>query len=116
MWPQPVAQPEPVSTPFASRKSGWQITLNNAASAQTPVLHQFIRQRYADTYQAHINHFLPLLLASFTTSGVEGVLGLQPGISGQFFVEQYFDTSIEQQISKATSTTQLILPPISKRF
>jgi hypothetical protein len=102
MWPQPVAQPEPVLTPFASRKSGWQITLDNAASAQTPVLHQFIRQRYADTYQAHINHFLPLLLASFTTSGVQGVLGLQPGISGQFFVEQYADIPIEQQISKAT--------------
>jgi hypothetical protein len=105
MWPQPVAQPEAVLTPFASRKSGWQITLDNAASAQTPVLHQFIRQRYADTYQAHINHFLPLLLASFTTSVVQGVLGLQPGISGQFFVEQYFDTSIEQQISKATGQT-----------
>lgn len=102
MWPQPVAHPEPVLTPLSSQKSRWQITLDHAVSVQTTELRQFIRQRYADTYQAHINHFLPLLLASFTPSGVQGVLGLQPGMAGQFFVEQYFDTTIEQQISKAT--------------
>lgn len=102
MWPQPVAQPDPALTPVTTQKSVWQIALNNPESAQTAVLHHFIRQRYADTYQAQINHFLPLLLASSTAQGFQGVLGLQPGMIGEFFVEQYLDSPIEHQISGAT--------------
>jgi hypothetical protein len=102
MRPQSVAHPDPAMTPHTSTKSVWQIALNTPASAQSAVLHDFIRHRYADTYQAQVSHFLPLLLASSTAQGFQGVLGLQPGMTGRFFVEQYLDSPIEQHISNAT--------------
>jgi hypothetical protein len=82
-------------------KNPVQINLYAEQSAAAPELQRFICQRYAETYQAIVTHFLPLLLASVNDQGVQGVLGLRPGATGIFFSEQYLDTSIEQAISAA---------------
>ncbi|MCB1665398.1 MAG: thermostable hemolysin [Pseudomonadales bacterium] len=66
---------------------------------QRPALEAFVHARYAAAYQANITHFLPFLLATRHEESLQGVVGLRPGASGRFFVEQYLDAPIEQVIA-----------------
>ncbi|MDO8908579.1 MAG: thermostable hemolysin [Pseudohongiella sp.] len=83
----------------AVSKNPVQIILYAGQPADVAALHAFISRRYAETYQAVVTHFLPLLLASVNDQRTQGVLGLRPGAVGQFFSEQYLDTPIEHAIS-----------------
>lgn len=75
------------------------LCLHSADAPQRSVLEAFVHARYADTYQADITHFLPYLLATRHEESLQGVVGLRPGASGAFFVEQYLDAPIEQVIA-----------------
>lgn len=74
--------------------------LHDAYAPARNVLETFIHARYAAIYQANIQHFLPLLLATWHGSQLQGVLGLRPGASGTFFVENYLDTRIETIVAR----------------
>jgi len=77
------------------------IGLHDAASPQRPDIQAFVTERYSKIYGANISHFLPLLMASWSQEGIEGVLGLRPGLFGKFFVESYLDRSIEAIAAEA---------------
>jgi len=72
---------------------------DNNAPARSD-LEDFIRDRYAAIYQANIAHFLPFLLATCQDSLFQGALGLCPGASGAFFVENYLNCSVEQVVAQ----------------
>ncbi|MES3007457.1 MAG: thermostable hemolysin [Pseudomonadota bacterium] len=69
-------------------------------SSQREQLESYIHSRYAETYNANIEHFLPYLLATWGDDTVQGVLGLRPGACGRFFVENYLDAPIERIVSE----------------
>lgn len=107
MWLHSVAdiKTEPVSRPDSASRMRSRITLTGPGSAIRAELQHFIHQRYAEAYQADVNHFLPLLLASVTGSDIQGVLGLRPGSAGGFFVEQYLAEPVEKAIATVTRQT-----------
>lgn len=79
-----------------------QLGLHDPQAFHRTSIEHFIHTRYAETYGADIAHFLPLLLASWSEGGVQGVLGLRPGTSGRFFVENYLSAPMEALVSAQT--------------
>lgn len=114
MWLHSVAdiQTQPVFRPDTTARTRTQITLSTPGAATRARLQDFIHRRYAETYQADVSHFLPLLLSSASEQEVQAVLGLQPGASGRFFVEQYLSAPIEDIISKVRQQAGTNLPPV----
>ena len=76
------------------------LCLHDDNAPQRSELEDFIHARYAAIYQANIGHFLPFLLATWQGPQLQGALGLRPGASGAFFVENYLDTSIENIVAQ----------------
>ncbi len=74
--------------------------LHDRNSPQREEIEGFIHARYAASYQANISHYLPFLLANWQGPQLQGVLGLRPGASGPFFVEQYLDSPIERIVAQ----------------
>lgn len=68
-------------------------------SPQRSLLEDYIHTRYAETYQSDITHFLPILLATWSDNQLQGVLGLRPGVCGDFFVEKYLDAPVEEIVT-----------------
>lgn len=80
-----------------------QLSLHDPLASDRQRIEHFIHARYADTYNADIAHFLPLLMASWSAGEVQGVLGLRPGQCGRFFVENYLSAPLETLICERTS-------------
>jgi hypothetical protein len=76
------------------------LCLHDDNAPQRGELEEFIHARYLANYQANIGHFLPFLLATWQGPQLQGALGLRPGASGAFFVENYLDTSIESIVAQ----------------
>lgn len=76
------------------------LCLHATGSAARGDLEAFIHSRYASIYNADIRHFLPLLLATWQGPQLQGALGLRPGASGAFFVENYLDSKIEDIVAQ----------------
>jgi hypothetical protein len=91
----------PLATPAASE----QLSLHSPLAFHRAQIEQFIHVRYAETYGADISHFLPLLMASWREGEVAGVLGLRPGQSGRFFVENYLEKPMEAVLSERLGET-----------
>jgi hypothetical protein len=75
------------------------LCVHAADSPQRAQLERYVHARYAETYNANIEHFLPYLLATWGDNSVQGVLGLRPGACGPFFVENYLDAPMESIVS-----------------
>lgn len=75
------------------------LCVHDVQSPHRDQLESYIHSRYAETYNANIEHFLPYLLATWGDDAVQGVLGLRPGACGRFFVENYLDAPIESIVS-----------------
>ena len=59
----------------------------------------FIRERFFEHYGAHIQHFMPCLLALVDDDGIlRGAAGLRSAASGPLFLERYLARPIEQEI------------------
>lgn len=71
------------------------IALHNAVSVQRLDTQRFVQERYEAIYSAQVKQFLPLLMTTWSEEGIQGVLGLRPGVLGDFFVESYLDRPIE---------------------
>jgi hypothetical protein len=90
-----------LATPVATE----QLSLHSPLAFHRQEIEQFIHSRYAETYDADISHFLPWLLASWREGEVAGVLGLRPGQSGRFFVENYLAQPMEAVLSERLGET-----------
>lgn len=86
----------------ALRQCAPQLSLHDQRDLHRQCIEHFIQTRYAETYGADIAHFLPLLMASWNSDGVQGVLGLRPGNSGRFFAENYLTAPLETLVSERT--------------
>ena len=75
------------------------LCLHDDNAPQRGELEDFIHARYTAIYQANIEHFLPFLLATWQGPLLQGALGLRPGASGAFFVENYLDINIEDVVA-----------------
>jgi hypothetical protein len=71
------------------------IGLHDAGSPQRPDIQTFVIERFKKVYDAKVTQLLPMLMTSWNKEGIEGVLGLRPGLCEKFFVESYLDRSIE---------------------
>lgn len=81
-----------------------QLDIVDACSDVRCTLESQIAERFARNYSAQITHFLPLLISLRTTGRLTSVVGLQVARDSKLFVEQYFDTPVEQVVSGAVST------------
>jgi hypothetical protein len=79
--------------------------LHAAGSPARPALQAYIAGQFARVHQAHVTRFMPLLLQMHQCSPVDGsdttqgVVGLNPGCSGEMFLELYLDNPIEQSVA-----------------
>ena len=64
------------------------------------LVERFIRERFFEHYGAHIQHFMPCLLALVDPAGaLQGALGLRSAATGPLFLERYLERPIEQEIA-----------------
>jgi len=75
------------------------VAIHGSLAAERQALEKFIHERYAQVYGANVAHYLPWLLALQHIEALHAVVGLRPGASGGFFVEQYLDSPIETLLS-----------------
>ncbi|MGJ8689684.1 MAG: thermostable hemolysin [Gammaproteobacteria bacterium] len=76
------------------------VAIHGSLAPERHVLEKFIHERYAQVYGANVAHYLPWLLALQQVEALHAVVGLRPGASGAFFVEQYLDSPIETLLSQ----------------
>ncbi|WP_417781726.1 thermostable hemolysin [Stutzerimonas xanthomarina] len=71
------------------------------AGERRTALEDFIRQRFAEHYQARVRHFMPCLLGLHGDNGeVQGAVGLRSARRRPLFLERYLDEPIEQAVSQ----------------
>lgn len=71
------------------------------AGERRAALERFIRQRFAEHYQARVRHFMPCLLGLHDQNGaVQGAVGLRSAQRRPLFLERYLDEPIEQAVSQ----------------
>lgn len=71
-------------------------------------LEAYIRDGFAEHYQASLKHFMPLLVALSSESEWRAALGVRAAESGPLFSERYLSTPIEQQLSDGVVSRQRI--------
>ncbi|MCQ4320487.1 thermostable hemolysin [Stutzerimonas stutzeri] len=71
------------------------------AGERRVALEGFIRQRFAEHYQARARHFMPCLLGLHDQNGeVQGAVGLRSAQRRPLFLERYLDEPIERAVSQ----------------
>ncbi|RYJ62387.1 thermostable hemolysin [Pseudomonas songnenensis] len=71
------------------------------AGERRAALEGFIRQRFAEHYQARVRHFMPCLLGLHDQNGeVQGAVGLRSAQRRPLFLERYLDEPIERAVSQ----------------
>ena len=76
------------------------------AGERRMALENFIRQRFAEHYQARVRHFMPCLLGLHGEHGeVHGAVGLRSARRRPLFLERYLDEPIEQALSQRCGRT-----------
>ena len=76
------------------------------AGERRTALEDFIRQRFAEHYQARVRHFMPCLLGLHGDNGeVQGAVGLRSARRRPLFLERYLDEPIEQAVSQRHGRT-----------
>jgi hypothetical protein len=61
----------------------------------------FIRERFLEHHGAHIQHFMPCLLALVDSAGtLRGAAGLRSAASGPLFLERYLESPVERLIAQ----------------
>lgn len=72
----------------------------NSGQQCRSLVENFIRDRFYERYDAHIQHFMPYLLALVDADGtLQGALGLRSAGSGPLFLERYLGQPIEHEIA-----------------
>ncbi|MFT3928965.1 MAG: thermostable hemolysin [Spongiibacteraceae bacterium] len=71
-------------------------------TASTPGRHAveaYIADAFREQYDAHIEHFMPVLLTIETDHQIEAALGLRFGDQRPLFLEHYLDQSVEAELA-----------------
>lgn len=72
----------------------------NSGQQCRSLVENFIRDRFYERYDAHIQHFMPYLLALVDATGhLQGAVGLRSAASGPLFLERYLGQPIEREIA-----------------
>jgi hypothetical protein len=121
----PIIQSLRERTLMPAAQSGVQVgfDLHGSDSLARPALQRYIAQQFARVHQAHVTRFMPLLLQMHPhrataihnspvvhggsavhegcadAAATQGVVGLNPGCSGEMFLELYLDSPIEQSVA-----------------
>lgn len=72
-------------------------------SVQRSVLEQFIADRYLTIHNARLHAYMPILVGVQQHHQFTAGFGIRPGCVRPFFLEQYLENPIEQQVSQVTS-------------
>lgn len=95
---------DPLATspsPLATFDRQYVLELNSGRIPADPLrvqLESFVHQRFADTYGAHVRHYLPQLLSVRQNGALQAVVGLRPASASPLFLEQYLDLPACTQI------------------
>ena len=68
------------------------------------LLESFVARKFAASYSAQLQQFLPYLLSLQLTHKTGAIVGIRPAREGRLFVEQYFAPPVEQAISRLFRT------------
>lgn len=80
------------------------LSLSHSGSAERELLEAGIARRFAERHCAKLNNFMPALLSLNIDGDLGAVVGLRPAAGRSLFLENYFDTPIEQAVSRAHRT------------
>ena len=90
----PLDQPEPLLPEIS-------VQLFDAGHSERDSVEGFIRTVFQQTYQAEVNHFLPLLISMQRKGKVEAALGIAAASEHTpLFLECYLDSPIEQMLAE----------------
>jgi hypothetical protein len=80
------------------------ITFTESDTQERARVEAFIRETYAEAYGAQIIVHYPILMSVADADGqLLAVMGVQSGRRGDFFLEQYLDASLEQELSRRSA-------------
>ncbi|MFQ5636183.1 MAG: thermostable hemolysin [Gammaproteobacteria bacterium] len=74
--------------------------VHDRACAQRPALEAYVRRQFEENYGASVTEFLPTLFSVRCGGSYSAVAGTRTASSGELFVEQYLDVSVEQAIGR----------------
>jgi hypothetical protein len=87
---------------FQSNTEQFTLSVSHQHSADRADVEQFIAQRFADKLDASIQNFMPtLLVVKDRAENIVAACGLRSSAEERLFLEDYLDTSIQQEIAKA---------------
>lgn len=90
--------PGRVAQPAAAAAAAFQLVEHRGA--ERGAVERFIRRRFAESFSAQVDAFMPRLFSAQDADGeICGAFGLRSG-SGRLFLEQYLDQPIEQVITQ----------------
>jgi hypothetical protein len=75
--------------------------LTAAGESGRAAVEAYIAQKFAETYGARIQSFLPQLLSLHNNGALGAALGLRRAGSGALFLEQYLDRPVQQLLAEA---------------
>lgn len=80
------------------------LMLAGPLSSDRQSIEQFVFDKYFQSHQAEVSHFMPALLAIYRNSETDGksisaAVGLQFGEQGPMYLEQYLARPVEQEIA-----------------
>lgn len=85
--------------------SGYQYALVDHKHARRAEVERFIASRFAKAHEAHINAFMPDLIAVFDEQGnLKSAIGVRSANSSKLFLEHYLDAPVEQSIAAIPAT------------
>ena len=92
-----------------SQRWDWcpQLQLTRPGDAQREGVEQYIRERFAASHGARIEHFLPQLLSVGKSGQTCAAVGIASAGEGPLFAEQYLDAPIETLIAERTGSPVL---------
>lgn len=74
--------------------------LLDARAERRPHVENYISKQFREAYGAEVGDFLPLLLTMECQGSLSAAVGITPGASGPFFLEQYLGMPIERALSR----------------
>ena len=64
---------------------------------------QFIANRFKQSYQAELKHFLPYILVAQREDNIQATVGFQPGgMAKKMFIEHYCKQPVEIELTRLT--------------
>lgn len=76
-----------------------QLTVHKAGEAGRTEVERFIRQVYAQRFDANVQHFAPVLVALRDATGIVAAAGYRHAAQGPLFLERYLASPVESLLA-----------------